>query len=62
MGSELRSPHHILSYSSHKSNPIFPHHLFSTVSFFAPSLSNSSFLPYYFFSLALALYLSLPLS
>ncbi len=47
MGSELRSPHHILSYSSQKSNPIFPHHLLYTVSFFAPSLSNS---PVLFFS------------
>ena len=36
MGCELRSPHHILSYSSQKSNPVFPHHLFYT-----PLLSNS---------------------
>lgn len=39
MGCELRSPHHILSYSSQKSNPIFPHRLFYTVSFLALSLS-----------------------
>lgn len=41
MASELRSPHHILSYSSQKSNPIFPPHLFYTVSLFATALTNS---------------------
>lgn len=44
MGPELRSPHHIVSYSS----PNFPHHLFYTVSFFASSLSSSPI--YIFFS------------
>lgn len=48
MGSELGSPSHILSYSSQKSNPVFPHYIFSTVSFFTLSLT----LLYYFFWLS----------
>lgn len=44
MGPELRSPHHIVSYSS----PNFPHHLFYTVSFFASSLSSSPIYIFFF--------------